>query len=146
MIKNVYSIVNLCSIRFFQCAATKITTVTSTLNRTMSDKRVTMIKPVVGKVKSPSYALPDDDFVYGIESKLDKENAGEGEEGEDESSFFTSFSGVGGHQNTYSTLCKTPRCFLSRNESPLSRTKLGPKQVLGTLLDAKLPRDDSHGP
>ena len=51
-----------------------------------------MIKPVVGKVKSPSYALPDDDFVYGIESKLDKENAGEGEEGEDESSF-TSFSG-----------------------------------------------------
>ena len=58
----------------------------------MSDKRVTMIKPVVGKVKSPSYALPDDDFGYGIESKLDKENAGEGEEGEDESSF-TSFSG-----------------------------------------------------
>jgi hypothetical protein len=44
----------------------------------MSDKRVTMIKPVVGKVKSPSYALPDDDFVYGIESKLDMENAGEG--------------------------------------------------------------------
>lgn len=41
------------------------------------DKRVTMIKPVVGKVKSPSYALPDNDFVYGIESKLDKENAGE---------------------------------------------------------------------
>ena len=37
-----------------------------------------MIKPVVGKVKSPSYALPDNDFVYGIESKLDKENAGEG--------------------------------------------------------------------
>ena len=50
-----------------------------TLPRTMPDKRVTMIKPVVGKVKSPSYALPDDDFVYGIESKLDKENAGEGE-------------------------------------------------------------------
>lgn len=41
-----------------------------------------MIKPVVGKVKSPSYALPDDDFVYGIESKMDDENAGEGEEGE----------------------------------------------------------------
>lgn len=37
-----------------------------------------MIKPVVGKVKCPSYALPDNDFVYGIESKLDKENAGEG--------------------------------------------------------------------
>jgi hypothetical protein len=54
----------------------------------MPDKRVTMIKPVVGKVKSPSYALPDDDFVYGIESKMDDENAGEGEEGEDESSFY----------------------------------------------------------
>lgn len=46
----------------------------------MADKRVTMIKPVVGKVKSPAYALPDNDFVYGIESKLDKEGAGEGEE------------------------------------------------------------------
>ena len=43
----------------------------------MTDKRVTMIKPVVGKVKSPSYALPDDDHVYGIESKIDEENAGE---------------------------------------------------------------------
>lgn len=43
----------------------------------MADKRVTMIKPVVGKVKSPAYALPDEDFVYGIESKLDKEGAGE---------------------------------------------------------------------
>ena len=47
--------------------------------QTMSNKRVTMIKPVVGKVKSPSYPLPDNDFVYGIESNLDKENAGEGE-------------------------------------------------------------------
>ncbi len=46
----------------------------------MTDKRVTMIKPVVGKVKSPAYALPESDFVYGIESKLDKEGAGEGEE------------------------------------------------------------------
>ena len=43
----------------------------------MTDKRVTMIKPMVGKVKSPSYSLPDNDFVYGIESQLDKENAGE---------------------------------------------------------------------
>mmetsp|Transcript_18395 Transcript_18395/g.38489 ORF Transcript_18395/g.38489 Transcript_18395/m.38489 type:complete len:252 (+) Transcript_18395:276-1031(+) len=43
----------------------------------MADKRVTMIKPVVGKVKCPSYALPGNDFVYGIESKLDKEGAGE---------------------------------------------------------------------
>lgn len=43
----------------------------------MAEKRVTMIKPVVGKVKCPSYALPDNDFVYGIESKLDKEGAGE---------------------------------------------------------------------
>ncbi len=51
-----------------------------TLPRTMPDKRVTMIKPVVGKVKSPLYVLPDEDFVYGIESKLDKENAGKGEE------------------------------------------------------------------
>ncbi len=41
-----------------------------------------MIKPVVGKVKSPAYALPDKNFVYGIESKLDKEGAGEGEERE----------------------------------------------------------------
>lgn len=36
-----------------------------------------MIKPVVGKVRSPAYALPENDFVYGIESKLDKEGAGE---------------------------------------------------------------------
>ncbi|KAL9182611.1 hypothetical protein ACHAXT_013263 [Thalassiosira profunda] len=43
----------------------------------MADKRVTMIKPVVGRVRSPSCALPEDDFVYGIESKLDKEGAGE---------------------------------------------------------------------
>ena len=43
----------------------------------MADKRVTMIKPVVGKVKSPSYPLPDDDFIFGIASKLDKEGAGE---------------------------------------------------------------------
>jgi len=49
-------------------------------NPAMTDKRVTMIKPVVGKVKSPAYALPESDFVYGIESKLDKEGAGEGEE------------------------------------------------------------------
>lgn len=49
----------------------------SSLIGDMADKRVTMIKPVVGKVKSPSYALPDSDFVYGIESKLDKEGAGE---------------------------------------------------------------------
>lgn len=46
-------------------------------DKSKPDKRVTMIKPVVGKVKSPSYALPDNDFVYGIESKLDKEGAGE---------------------------------------------------------------------
>ena len=50
---------------------------TKTKAKDMSDKRVTMIKPVVGKVKSPSYALPDNSFVYGIESKLDKEGAGE---------------------------------------------------------------------
>jgi hypothetical protein len=51
----------------------------TTIKRIMADKRVTMIKPVVGKVKSPSYSLPDNGFVYGIESKLDKEGAGEGE-------------------------------------------------------------------
>lgn len=46
----------------------------------MADKRVTMIKPVVGKVKSPSYALPENQFVYGmVQSGLDKEGAGEGE-------------------------------------------------------------------
>ncbi|KAL7448076.1 hypothetical protein ACHAWC_000332 [Mediolabrus comicus] len=38
------------------------------------NKRVTMIKSVVGKVKSAQYALPD--IVYGVESKLDKEGAG----------------------------------------------------------------------
>lgn len=41
------------------------------------NKRVTMIKSVVGKVKSAQYALPD--IVYGIESKMDKEGAGKGE-------------------------------------------------------------------
>ena len=41
------------------------------------NKRVTMIKSVVGKVKSAQYALPD--IVYGIESKIDKEGAGKGE-------------------------------------------------------------------
>ncbi|KAL7490618.1 hypothetical protein ACHAWT_000416 [Skeletonema menzelii] len=38
------------------------------------NKRATMIRPVVGKVKSAQYALPD--IVYGIESKMDKEGAG----------------------------------------------------------------------
>jgi len=37
-----------------------------------------MIKPVVGKVKTPSFSLPTEDHVYGIESKPDVENAGEG--------------------------------------------------------------------
>lgn len=41
------------------------------------NKRVTMIKSVVGKVKSAQYVLPD--IVYGVESKLDKEGAGKGE-------------------------------------------------------------------
>eukprot|EP00986_Skeletonema_menzelii_P007448 scaffold2929_cov145-Skeletonema_menzelii.AAC.4 len=41
------------------------------------NKRATMIRPVVGKVKSAQYALPD--IVYGIESKMDKEGAGKGE-------------------------------------------------------------------
>mmetsp|Transcript_27524 Transcript_27524/g.55401 ORF Transcript_27524/g.55401 Transcript_27524/m.55401 type:complete len:240 (-) Transcript_27524:228-947(-) len=43
---------------------------------TTKNRRVTIIKPTVGKVKSSSYSLPDSDFVYGIESKLDKEGAG----------------------------------------------------------------------
>ncbi|EED87567.1 predicted protein, partial [Thalassiosira pseudonana CCMP1335] len=41
-----------------------------------SSRRVTMIKPTVGKVKTSAYALPDNEFVYGIESPLDKEGAG----------------------------------------------------------------------
>lgn len=45
---------------------------------TTKHRRVTIIKPTVGKVKSSSYSLPDSDFVYGIESKLDKEGAGKG--------------------------------------------------------------------
>ncbi|KAL7462773.1 hypothetical protein ACHAXS_003149 [Conticribra weissflogii] len=47
---------------------------------TTKHRRVTIIKPTVGKVKSSSYSLPDSDFVYGIESKLDKEGAGQGTE------------------------------------------------------------------
>ncbi len=45
----------------------------------VKNRRVTMIKPTVGKVKTSAYALPDGDFVYGIESKLDMEGAGDGE-------------------------------------------------------------------
>ena len=44
----------------------------------LKNKRVTMIKHTVGKVKPSAYALPGDDFVYGIESKFDKEGAGNG--------------------------------------------------------------------
>ena len=42
------------------------------------NKRVTMIKHVVGKVRSSSYRLPEDDFVYGIANKIDHEGAGQG--------------------------------------------------------------------
>ncbi|KAL3783624.1 hypothetical protein HJC23_004990 [Cyclotella cryptica] len=43
----------------------------------VKNKRVTMIKHTVGNVKTPAYALPNSDFVYGIESKLDIEGAGD---------------------------------------------------------------------
>lgn len=45
----------------------------------VKNRRVTMTKPIVGRVKASAYALPDSDFVYGIESKLDSEGAGAGE-------------------------------------------------------------------
>ena len=45
----------------------------------VKNRRVTMTKHIVGKVKASAYALPNDDFVYGIESKLDNEGAGAGE-------------------------------------------------------------------
>ena len=48
-----------------------------TMDTSVKNKRVTMIKSVVGKVKTAQYALPD--IVYGIESKIDKEGAGKGE-------------------------------------------------------------------
>ena len=54
------------------------------------NKRVTMIKSVVGKVKSAQYALPD--IVYGVESKLDKEGAGKGETSRTNSFFSVSLS------------------------------------------------------
>jgi len=44
----------------------------------VKNRRVTMTKHIVGKVKTSTYALPDTDFVYGIESKLDNEGAGAG--------------------------------------------------------------------
>lgn len=44
----------------------------------VKNRRVTMTKPIVGRVKASAYALPDSDFVYGIESKLDSEGAGAG--------------------------------------------------------------------
>ena len=42
------------------------------------NKRVTMIKHVVGKVRSSSHCLPGDDFVFGIANKIDQEGAGQG--------------------------------------------------------------------
>lgn len=45
----------------------------------VKNRRVTMTKHIVGRVKTSAYALPDGDFVYGIESKLDSEGAGAGE-------------------------------------------------------------------
>lgn len=51
--------------------------VSETMDASGKNKRVTMIKSVVGKVKSAQYALPD--IVYGVESKLDKEGAKKGE-------------------------------------------------------------------
>ena len=54
-----------------------------TMDASGKNKRVTMIKSVVGKVKSNQYALPD--IVFGIANKMDLEGAGKGE-------FFFSFS------------------------------------------------------
>ncbi len=45
----------------------------------LKNRRVTMIKHTVGNVKTPAYALPERDFVYGIETKFDIEGAGDGE-------------------------------------------------------------------
>jgi len=45
-----------------------------------SNKRVTMIKHIVGKVRTTSYSLPDDhdpSFTYGIPNKIEVENAGD---------------------------------------------------------------------
>ena len=44
----------------------------------VKNRRVTITKNLVGQVKTSAYALPDNDFVYGIESKLDPEGAGNG--------------------------------------------------------------------
>ena len=44
----------------------------------MPKKRVTMIKHVVGKVKTTSYTLPEDPhFVYGIPNKMNEVGAGD---------------------------------------------------------------------
>ncbi|KAL7482110.1 hypothetical protein ACHAW6_007808 [Cyclotella cf. meneghiniana] len=43
----------------------------------LKNRRVTMIKHTVGNVKTPAYALPESDFVYGIETKFDIEGAGD---------------------------------------------------------------------
>lgn len=40
------------------------------------NRRLTMIKHIVGKVRSPSYTLPSEDFVFGIPNQIDKEGAG----------------------------------------------------------------------
>lgn len=71
----VFAFIAVCS--FFSCCRRLLSPFKVYMS--MTDKRVTMIKPVVGKVRSPAYALPENDFVYGIESKMDKEGAGEGE-------------------------------------------------------------------
>ena len=41
-----------------------------------SSKKWKLIKSVVGKVRTSSYQLPGDDFVYGIVNKMDNEGAG----------------------------------------------------------------------
>lgn len=45
----------------------------------IKNKRVTIIKHLVGKVRSPGYSLPgdrDESFAYGIRNKADEEGAG----------------------------------------------------------------------
>ena len=43
-------------------------------------KRVTMIKHMVGKVRTTSHSLPEGSFVFGVANKYDEEGSGKGEQ------------------------------------------------------------------
>ncbi len=43
-------------------------------------KRVTMIKHMVGKVRTTSHSLPEGSFVFGVANKYDEEGAGKGKQ------------------------------------------------------------------